>query len=156
MKKLLILFFILTFISSQKLTLLNNLLKPNENICICPISIYQVLSLVSNGASGKTYEEIVKSLIPDTEIKKNTALLLNLNNQDILHYYNSKSNIVKIVNGVLTKHPVSRSFLHISKKYNALIELLESVKQVNNWVKENKNGKIEKIVDKIEVLEMYI
>ena len=151
MKKLLILFFILTFISSQKLTfqttMLNNLLKPNENICICPISIYQVVSLVSNGASGKTYEEIVKSLIPDTEIKKNTALLLNINNQDILRYYNSKSDIVKIVNGVLTKHPVSRSFLHISKKYNALIELLESVKQVNNWVKENTNGKIEKILD---------
>jgi hypothetical protein len=29
-----------------------------------------IVSLVSNGASGKTYEEIVKSLIPDTEIKK--------------------------------------------------------------------------------------
>ena len=75
MKKYLILFFILNFISSQKLTfqatMLNNLiLKSQENICICPISIYQVVSLVSNGASGKTYEEIVKSLIPDTEIKK--------------------------------------------------------------------------------------
>ena len=119
MKKLLILFFILTFISSQKLTfqttMLNNLLKPNENICICPISIYQVVSLVSNGASGKTYEEIVKSLIPDIEIKKNTQLLLNINNQDILRVYNQKNNIVKMVNGILTKHPVSRSFLHISK-----------------------------------------
>ena len=51
--------------------MLNNLIsKSHENVCICPISIYQVVSLTSNGASGKTYEEIVKSLIPDTEIKK--------------------------------------------------------------------------------------
>ena len=152
MKKYLILFFILNFISSQKLTfqatMLNNLiLKSQENICICPISIYQVVSLVSNGAAGKTYEEIVKSLIPGAEIRKNTQLLLNINNQDILRYYNAKTNIVKMVNGILTKHPLSTSFLHISKKYNALISLLESVQQVNNWVKENTNGKIEKILD---------
>ena len=152
MKKYLILFFILNFISSQKLTfqatMLNNLiLKSQDNICICPISIYQVVSLVSNGAAGKTYEEIVKSLIPGREIKKNTQLLLNINNQDILRYYNAKTNIVKMVNGILTKHPLSTSFLHISKKYNALISLLESVQQVNNWVKENTNGKIEKILD---------
>ena len=152
MKKYLILFFILNFISSQKLTfqatMLNNLiLKSQENICICPISIYQVVSLISNGAAGKTYEEIVKSLIPGAEIRKNTQLLLNINNQDILRYYNAKTNIVKMVNGILTKHPLSTSFLHISKKYNALISLLESVQQVNNWVKENTNGKIEKILD---------
>ena len=152
MKKYLILFFILTIISTQKLTfqttMLNNLIsKSHENVCICPISIYQVVSLVSNGAAGKTYEEIVKSLIPGAEIRKNTQLLLNINNQDILRYYNAKTNIVKMVNGILTKHPLSTSFLHISKKYNALISLLESVQQVNNWVKENTNGKIEKILD---------
>ena len=152
MKKYLILFFILTIISTQKLTfqttMLNNLIsKSHENVCICPISIYQIVSLTSNGASGKTYEEIVKSLIPDIEIKKNTQLLLNINNQDILRVYNQKNNIVKMVNGILTKHPLSKNFLYISKKYNSFIGLLESVKQVNNWVKENTNGKIEKILD---------
>ena len=89
---------LISFIYSQKLTfqtsLFNHLYNnPNENICISPLSIYQIMSLLSNGA---------QALVPDSKINKKSLLKINDVNYKILNIY-SKNKFVKIANAVMTK-----------------------------------------------------
>ena len=51
----------------------------------------------------------------------------------------------------MTKH-----FIEIGKKYNALIDTLRDEKQVNDWFSEKTNGKIKKIIDQIDPLTRMI
>ena len=113
------------------------------------IIIYQIISLVSNGAIEKTQEEIFKVLIPDGKINKKTQLALNANNQQIIKYYNSKNKRVRIANAVMTKDPLKESFKKICKKYDASIDRLINAEQVNKWCSEKTNGKITKIIDEL-------
>ena len=50
-----------------------------ENILISPFSIYQVLSLLSNGATAETQKEIFQTIYPNKEINKNLLNDLNSN-----------------------------------------------------------------------------
>ncbi len=163
MKKIIFLFFLISFISTQKtelpfqikiFSLLNE--NQNENICISPLSLYQILSLVSNGAVGKTQEEILNVLVPNNKINKKIQLSINANNQQIINYYNSKNKKVVIVNGILTKVSLKKEFEKICKKYEAGILPLINVEQINNWCSEKTNGKIKKIIDKISPLTTMI
>ena len=163
MKKIIFLFFFISFISSQKrelpfqikiFSLLNE--NQNENICISPLSLYQILSLVSNGAVGKTQEEILNVLVPNNKINKKIQLSINANNQQIINYYNSKNKKVVTVNGILTKVSLKKEFEKICKKYEAGILPLINVEQINNWCSEKTNGKIKKIIDKISPLTTMI
>ena len=163
MKKIIFLFFLISFISSQKrelpfqikiFSLLNE--NQNENICISPLSLYQILSLVSNGAVGKTQEEILNVLVPNNKINKKIQLSINANNQQIINYYNSKNKKVVTVNGILTKVSLKKEFEKICKKFEAGILPLINVEQINNWCSEKTNGKIKKIIDKISPLTTMI
>ena len=163
MKKIIFFFFFISFISSQKrelpfqikiFSLLNE--NQNENICISPLSLYQILSLVSNGAVGKTQEEILNVLVPNNKINKKIQLSINANNQQIINYYNSKNKKVVMVNGILTKVSLKKEFEKICKKFEAGILPLINVEQINNWCSEKTNGKIKKIIDKISPLTTMI
>ena len=140
----------------NKLLSLNNYIYQNKNICISPLSIYQVISLVSNGASGKTQDEILKALVPDSSVNKKTQFKLNDVNNKIVKIYNSKNNYVKIANAVMTKQILKSSFLKMCKKYEAFVEPLKSVSQVNNWCSKKTNGKITEIIDSIDKVEMIL
>jgi serine protease inhibitor len=48
-----------------------------ENVIFSPLSLYQVISLVLNGGSGKTREEIFKVLFPDKDL--NEQLIKDIN-----------------------------------------------------------------------------
>ena len=150
-------FFLLILISSiysQKLTFQTSLFshlynKPNQNLCISPLSIYQIMSLLSNGASGNTQKEIIQALIPDSKIDIKTQLKLNDVNSNILRLYDSNNKYVKIANAILTKVKIKSHFLKFCKRYNALIDSLKSVVQVNKWCSQKTNGKINHIIDEI-------
>ena len=110
------------------------------------------MSLFSNGAIGETLSEIINTLIPDKEnnsIEKSQSLL-NINNINILNIYNSNNEKVKIANAILSKISMTKDFIGIGKKYNALIDTLRDEKQVNDWCSEKTNGKINKIIDRID------
>ena len=161
MKRLILIFIFISFIYSQKLTFQTTIFShlyqnQNKNICISPLSIYQVISLVSNGASGKTQDEILKALVPDSSVNKKTQFKLNDVNNKIVKIYNSKNNYVKIANAVMTKQILKSSFLKMCKKYEAFVEPLKSVSQVNNWCSKKTNGKITEIIDSIDKVEMIL
>ena len=164
MKKNFLFIILISFIFSQKYneltfqsTIFSHLYQnSNNNICISPLSLYQSLSFLSNGAVGKTQEEIFQVLIPKIKIDKKTQLLINVNNQQIQKYYNSKNGKVKLSNAIALKERLKNEFEKISKKYDISIINTMTVEAINKWSSEKTNGKITKIIDYISPLTKVI
>ena len=120
-------------------------IESKKNILISPLSVYQIISLLSNGANGKTQEEILKTLLIDENISDKTLDELNSNNENII----KNSGKIKIANAILSKIELLNSFINIGKKYDSYIAKLEGVEQVNDWCREHTNGKITKLIDSL-------
>ena len=115
--------------------------KNGENLIISPLSIFQVLSLTTNGARGRTQQEMIWLL-------ENYVENLNKINYDILSILKDFSTI-EIANAVMTRFTPLQNFSDIADKYLAPIEPLISLEQVNNWCSEKTHGKIEKILESL-------
>jgi len=63
-----------------------------ENVIFSPLSFYQVLSLVLNGASGKTREEAFKVLFPDKDLNEQLIKDVNSNIEKIVTDIESENN----------------------------------------------------------------
>ena len=124
-------------------------------ICISPLSMYQIISLVSNGAKEKTQLEILETLTSKKNINSNIQINLNLNNENILKTYENNKNI-SIANAILSKIPITEEFGLISKRYKAFYFILESANQVNSWCEKQTNGKIKKIIENINGIELIL
>ena len=111
--------------------------KKGKNLIISPLSIFQILSLTTNGAKGKTQLEMIEAL-QNTDIET-----LNSINYEILEVF-KEFKTVEIANAVMSKFTPLQEFLNISEKYCAPFEQLISVEQVNNWCSEKTHGKITK------------
>ena len=70
--------------------------KKGMNLIISPLSIYQVLSLLANGAEGETLSEMVKIL------GSNDIMELNNINEKILEE-SKKFSTLDIANAIMTK-----------------------------------------------------
>ena len=90
-------------------------IKTKENILISPLSLYQILSLLSNGANEMTQQEILQTLLIDENISNKTLDELNSNNEKIINDA-KKSNKFKIANSILTNIELLNSFINIGKK----------------------------------------
>ena len=123
-------------------------IESKKNILISPLSVYQIISLLSNGANGKTQEEILKTLLIDENISDKTLDELNSNNENIIKDVKNSGKI-KIANAILSKIELLNSFINIGKKYDSYIAKLEGVEQVNDWCREHTNGKITKLIDSL-------
>ena len=162
-------FFLLLILECNSLSYQDNLFRKiiekneGENVMISPLSLYQFLSLLSNGASGDTQKEILKVLFPDKEMDINK---INENVNEIISTIESEneknSNSICLegdcqihfndVNGIFTKKGVELTgqFKTICDNYNTSFYELISAEQVNNFCSENTNGKIDHILDKID------
>ena len=115
---------------------------PGQNVCISPLSMFQVLGLTTNGAKGVTQDEMVSAL--------EATSLENLNNINLNILQSIRQfETVEIANGVMTKFDPTLMFLKICIKYEASIFPLVSVEQVNEWCSEKTHGKITNILDKL-------
>ena len=118
----------------------NNFL--GKNVCISPLSIFQILGLTTNGAKGVTQDEMVSAL--------ETTSLDNLNNINLNILQSIRQfETVEIANAVMTKFEPTLMFLKICIKYEASILPLVSAEQVNEWCSEKTHGKITKILDEL-------
>ena len=149
--KLLLKLFIIAFIlfnslnCSFQISIFNemNKSKKGQNLIISPLSIFQILSLTTNGADSETQLEMIEAL-------QNEDLdQLNSINYEILEVLN-KCETVDIANAVMARFTPLENFLEISENYCAPFEKLLSAQQVNNWCSEKTHGKIKKILDKLE------
>ena len=135
-----------------------------ENVIFSPLSLYQVLSLVLNGAGGKTREEVFKVLFPDNELDEQLIKDVNSNIEKIITDIESENNgqvdnkvIFNNVNALFHLEDISfkDEFKQICTQYNTSYFPLESVEQVNNYVSEHTNDKITNLIDSIDNIYDY-
>ena len=124
---------------------INSKYKEN-NLVISPLSIYQAISLVTNGANEQTQKELLY-LLDNKDIEE-----INMINMKILNKIKDKSSI-EIANAIMSKTAPLNTFTEIAKNtYNSEIFPLKSVNQINKWCEKQTHGKINKIIDKLDPL----
>ena len=125
-----------------------SLVSFHNNIVFSPLSIYQILSLASNGAKGNTQIELLKVLHQNNIVALNQCNINYLNKQ-------SKQSLF-IANALFSKfHPIEH-FIEIAKKYKATASKLISVTQVNEWCASNTNKKITSIINDITDIDLLL
>ena len=112
------------------------------NLVVSPLSIFQVLGLTTNGAVGDTQKEMIETLEAESLENLNG---INLKLIEII----KKFETVEMANGVMTVFDPIKSFAKMCDKYEAPIEKLISLKQVNEWCSEKTHGKITEILDEL-------
>ena len=117
--------------------------KKGENLIVSPLSIFQALSLTTNGARGKTQSQMLDLLQSDSIEKLNDI------NYKIISLFREFTTI-DIANAVMTRFTPLEDFSNIALEYSASVEPLESVEQVNNWCSNKTHGKIDKIISKLD------
>ncbi len=127
----------------------------NENIFISPLSVSMDLGMTMNGAEGSTLDEMRSTLgyagLSQDEINKTFKDLIKL-------LTNADPKVaMQIANSIWYKNNfyVEQNFINVNKNYfDALVRSIDfsdpsSVDAINNWVNENTNGKINKIISEI-------
>ena len=126
-----------------------NSLPKEENSAISPESLKTVLAMTANGVEGETQKQLINALnIEDLEEyntqQKKKALLRSQSPFTSVSYKMANSIWVKGEENILKDDYKEL----ISDKYSGLISSVgESPDDINNWVKENTDGKIEKVID---------
>lgn len=122
----------------------------NENICISPASAECALAMVANGAKGKTLEQILATL--------NSEDLASLNNKV---FYEAPSEdggtIVSSANSIWVNEnmPVKEKFINDNKIFHdAEVANVPfdagTLSAINDWCSHKTNGKIVKILDRLD------
>lgn len=131
-----------------------------QNVFISPTSISMCLSMVYNGASGKTQTGMAKAL----QLSGMSADILSRTNGALIQDLVAADPKVKleIANSLWAKQGIEfqKPFLVANQQYfKARVTTLnfagpEAVKTINAWVSENTNGLIRAIVDRIDPLDI--
>lgn len=123
------------------------------NVFYSPTSLLMALAMVYNGADGETKVEIAQAMqaagIEATDLNKANASLMTMLHKD------SDSIQLRIANSIWLNEEFDfkEEFAQRTKdNFNAETRQIDitssdSSKQINNWVKEATNGKIEKMVE---------
>lgn len=124
-----------------------------ENLLISPVSLYMLLSMISNGVAGTTKEELVYLLgIEDLEQRE-----INEANASLLHalYTATDQIFLHIGQSLWLKEEITfqRNFTRqVEDYFNGDIQQVQLqdpkvVKKINKWVQESTNGKIKELLD---------
>ncbi len=130
--------------------------EPDHNTLISPISIAIALSMTYNGADGETKTAMAKTL----NLQNLSLEAINQANLELKSLLDSLTPEVQldIANSIWTKAglPFHPDFLANNEDfYGAEVREVDfnnpqTVETVNNWVKENTQGKIEKILEELK------
>ncbi|MDX5419838.1 MAG: serpin family protein [Hymenobacteraceae bacterium] len=129
--------------------------EETENIFISPLSISMALTMAYNGADGETKQAIAQTLgfeaAADEEINKSFKdLVVLLQGIDRKVIFTSANSLWHDRN-----YSLQAPFVQLNKDYfNATVKGLDfasptAVGEINNWVKNGTNNKIDKIIDGI-------
>jgi serpin B len=131
--------------------LFKNLVRNSTNIVVSPFSIYSVLTLAANGASGMTQREMNIVLDRNTQLSRlNMFIKRSLDYLGLME--NTKDSDVKLANAIFTKMKPSTYILSVARAYfKARVDMLQSSEQINTFVSNTTNNKIANIVDPMTV-----
>jgi len=140
-----------------------NATQPDSNVFISPLSVSMALGMTLNGANNDTYNAIQSTLeldgLTQQQINETYKSLI-----DLITQVDPKV-IFDIANSIWCRQgwTFEQSFIDVNKKYfNALVKSLDfndpsTIDIINNWVYNNTNGKIDKIVSSIDpTVVMYL
>lgn len=147
------------FISSSAdfaLNVFKKSIKENENSLISPLSVMLALSMVANGANGQTKSEIEALLGGNITLDElNEYLYTYVKNLPSDNKYK-----FKIANSIWfrdneSRLTVEKDFLQANANYyNAATYKSafdkKTVNEINDWVKKNTDGMIDKIINEID------
>ncbi|MCJ2541528.1 serpin family protein [Thermostichus vulcanus] len=134
--------------------------QPQENLFFSPLSIRLALSMVYNGASGETQAAIAEVL----EAEELSLTQLNWANAQLVSGLVEKSQLdennpiqVQIANGLWVDQAITfrPQFLQaLASYYQAVVNRVnlgsrQTVQDINTWVKERTQGKIDRIVERL-------
>ena len=137
--------------------------KKGDNIFISPLSVSMAFGMALNGAKSQTYDEIKSVLgldgLTQEEINKNyKSLVQTLSGIDSKVQFKS-ANSIWCRDGFNPE----QSFLDVNKNYfDALVQSADfnnpaTLNLINDWVKQNTNSKIDKILERINPeIVMYL
>ena len=112
-------------------------LNDDNNVIISPLSIYQALSLTSNGARSSTLQEMLDTL------DSSSIESLNRRNIEIIKAISAQKDLF-IANAVFAAQSPIETFIQIAKMYKAEVSRLKRASQVNGWCAKNTNNKIKR------------
>lgn len=132
--------------------------QDTNNVFISPISISTALSMTYDGAKGRTAREMRKTL----GFTKDQADSHNEFTELLKFYREGKQDIFTIVNAAFAqeKYDFKDDYFNLLKDYNAVIKQADFIDEakreearleINQWVLENTNDKIEELLDKSSV-----
>lgn len=140
------------------ISLYNQIYEENKNIFISPASIYLLLGMIYNGANNNTKSEMAKVLNAD-DLSLDVFNKLSRDLQSlILGYKDSK---FELANSIWLRDTyeeyVKKDFINRNKDYyGAMVSSLDfnkssSIDTINDWVKKNTKGRIEKAIDENKI-----
>ena len=122
---------------------LNSKYKEN-NLIISPLSIFQAISLVTNGANGETQKELLK-LLDNKEMEE-----INMINSKILEKIKENSSL-EMANAIMSRLAPLNEFTNLVRiNYESEILPLKNANQVNKWCEKKTHGRISKIIEEID------
>ena len=133
----------------------------NESIFVSPCSIAVALAMLSNGASGTTRQAILKTLHSDAQ----SLEAFNAANQALVEQINKTTAVqLAVANGLWLEksadvNPVFSGTLQTS--YGAVVQSLSfgeptAAETINSWVVKHTNGRIPKIIDRMDAATVAI
>ncbi len=138
--------------------LFNEIIKQEQdkNIFISPLSVSMALGMTVNGANGETQAAMERTL----ELAGLTTEDINRSYQSLIGLLTNldRKVIFQIANSIWYRQGMNfeQEFIDRNQIYfDALVRALDfgdpnSVVTINDWVKDNTNGKIKKIIDNID------
>lgn len=132
--------------SSFQISIFSRLNEKNKdkNISISPLSIFQTLSLLANGANGETRNEILK-LLDDKLIEEINILYFK-----ILSILKDSSSL-EISNAIMSRLSPLPEYVKFVKLSNfSRIMPLKSLKQIHKWCEFKTHGKIRDITYELD------
>ena len=128
-----------------------------KNVFISPSSVAIALAMTYNGASGSTQQAMAKTLelqglnLPEINSSYGAVLKQLLDNSDAKVQLNIANSLWANQNVSFAPDFLQRTqYFYQAKVSNLNFQDAAAPSIINNWVKENTNGKINKIVDTIQ------
>lgn len=130
--------------------------QQDDNVFISPLSVSMALGMTYNGAEGTTREAMQQTL----ELNGLTLEEINKSYQSLIDLLTrlDPQVVFRIANSIWYRegYPVKADFLDRNETYfDAVVREMDFSSPdarvtINGWVKDNTNGKIEKIVDRLD------
>ncbi|MGE4130727.1 MAG: serpin family protein [Bdellovibrionales bacterium] len=132
--------------------------QSQKNVIYSPLSAHLALSLLANGASGPTADQLIATL----QLPKNDLLAANHDLKGLMQELTSRPKgelTLLLANGVWADPgvPILPSYIKTAKEvFGAEAAPLRSAQQINDWAAEHTNGLIKQVIDDIGGIEMIL